>query len=120
MNVDPRCDFCGQGHDKGRKLIAGRHSLICFECVAVCVDIIEDDDRFDAGGGSRSASGPAPLSLRALIDRIAELSGGLCVSDQWLLLRHVLARLRERHHRWQEESQENGVASNRRAGRSSD
>ena len=35
-----------------RKLIAGPHVAICDECVEACIDIIKDDDEFEAQGGT--------------------------------------------------------------------
>ena len=55
-----RCSFCNKDQNDVRKLIAGPTVFICDECVEVCNDIIADDNRFEARGGTRSvAAGPA-------------------------------------------------------------
>lgn len=91
-----RCSFCSKSKDDVRKLIAGPLAFICDECVQVCVDIM-DDERFEAR--QRGAEGPSsppermrlePATSAALMDRVAALSN----SDQWLLVMHLLARLR--------------------------
>ena len=41
-----RCSFCNKEQKAVRKLIAGPNVCICDECVAVCVEIINDDSRF--------------------------------------------------------------------------
>jgi hypothetical protein len=38
-----RCAFCGKRTDEVDKLIAGPGVCICNECVALCVDIIENE-----------------------------------------------------------------------------
>ncbi len=44
-----RCSFCDKGPHQVRKLIAGPVAYICDQCVAVCVDIIAEDARAQAG-----------------------------------------------------------------------
>jgi hypothetical protein len=39
------CSFCNKDRNAVRKLIAGPKVSICDECVSVCVDIINDDQR---------------------------------------------------------------------------
>ena len=41
-----QCSFCQKRQDRVKKLIAGPAAFICDECVAVCVDIMADDDRW--------------------------------------------------------------------------
>ncbi len=52
MPADLRCSFCHKTQADVRKLIAGPEVFICDECVEVCVDIIEDDARLQAGSSS--------------------------------------------------------------------
>jgi hypothetical protein len=37
------CGFCGTSATKVPKVIAGPHVLICDECVALCVEILDDE-----------------------------------------------------------------------------
>ncbi|MCR5747659.1 MAG: ATP-dependent Clp protease ATP-binding subunit ClpX [Lachnospiraceae bacterium] len=40
-----RCSFCGKSQDQVHKLIAGPNgTYICDECVAICADIIDDEE----------------------------------------------------------------------------
>ncbi|MBR1914258.1 MAG: ATP-dependent Clp protease ATP-binding subunit ClpX, partial [Lachnospiraceae bacterium] len=40
-----RCSFCGKTQDQVHKLIAGPNgTYICDECVAICADIIDDEE----------------------------------------------------------------------------
>lgn len=94
---DIRCSFCAKTKSETRKLIAGPLVFICNECVDVCLDIIKDDERFEAQRHSPQVSGPPhvphTLPMPGLMDHVAELSP----QDQWLLVMHILARLRDRH-----------------------
>lgn len=39
------CSFCGKPREKVRKIVAGPGVYICDECVALCVKIIEEEER---------------------------------------------------------------------------
>ena len=39
------CSFCGKGQKEVKKLIAGPGVYICDECIDLCTDIIEDDNK---------------------------------------------------------------------------
>ena len=47
-----RCSFCNKNQNDVRKLIAGPTVFICDECVEVCNDIIDDDNRFENRGSA--------------------------------------------------------------------
>jgi hypothetical protein len=38
------CSFCGCGNDEARKIVTGPGVYICNYCVAICVDIIGEED----------------------------------------------------------------------------
>ena len=38
------CSFCGKSHTEVKKLIAGPQVYICNECVALCNDILAEDE----------------------------------------------------------------------------
>ena len=91
-----RCSFCQKVQDEVRKLIAGPLVFICDECVQVCVNIIEEDNRMEAAKRSGVSETPRPQHpppMPDLMDHLAELSA----ADQWLLVMHLLARLRDGH-----------------------
>ena len=67
---DLRCSFCKKHHQDVKKLIAGPDVFICDECVAVCTNIIADDERFpsqpteaesDASDPGARQTSPPPL-----------------------------------------------------------
>ena len=91
-----RCSFCAKPKEDVRKLIAGPLVFICDECVQVCVDIIKDDERFALARGQASSEPEPrrhPPPMPGLMDQVAQISP----EDQWLLVMHLLARLRDRH-----------------------
>ncbi len=61
-----RCSFCNKDQNDVHKLIAGPTVFICDECVAVCNDIIADDNRFDRTG-TRSTL-PLPTDIKKFLD----------------------------------------------------
>ncbi len=49
---DIRCSFCGKTQEQVHKLIAGPSgTYICDECVAICADIIDEEDESQGGEG---------------------------------------------------------------------
>ncbi|NLO48393.1 MAG: ATP-dependent Clp protease ATP-binding subunit ClpX [Clostridiales bacterium] len=38
-----KCSFCGKSQDEVKRLIAGKNSFICDECVSLCVGILDED-----------------------------------------------------------------------------
>jgi hypothetical protein len=40
-----RCSFCGKSQNEVKKLIAGRGTYICNECIDICNEIIADDQQ---------------------------------------------------------------------------
>jgi hypothetical protein len=46
-----RCSFCNKDQNDVRQLIVAPTVCICDECVSVCNDIIEDDNRFQSRAG---------------------------------------------------------------------
>jgi hypothetical protein len=66
-----RCSFCQKDQSDVRKLIAGPTTYICDECVAVCVDIIADDERLRGPKDDPTPdSKPATASRTAETDRV--------------------------------------------------
>src|SRR5512132_2369516 len=64
-----RCSFCNKDQNDVRKLIAGPTVFICDECVEVCNDIIADDNKFEARGGTRTSL-PVPQEIKKLADAV--------------------------------------------------
>lgn len=88
-----RCSFCNKHQDDVRKLIAGPMVFICDECVDVCLDIIADDDQFEAHRRGAEKASVAPeqpaiehIDMAALMDHVA----GLDPCEQWLLVIFLL------------------------------
>ena len=44
-----RCSFCGRGQDEVTKLISGPSVYICNECIALCNEILAEDEEREVG-----------------------------------------------------------------------
>ena len=79
----PRCSFCGKMQNQVERLIAGPNVYICNECIALCNDIMSEEDALDdamgrktAGddrkGRNRNAAGdiqpPLPSEMKKVLD----------------------------------------------------
>ena len=60
----PRCSFCGKMQNQVERLIAGPNVYICNECIALCNDILGDED-FLHPEDTQKQIGPVKLPLPA-------------------------------------------------------
>ena len=62
------CSFCGKNQKEVKKLIAGPSVYICNECVALCDEIIEDEEKEkkDAGGNGKKIL--TPREIKEVLD----------------------------------------------------
>lgn len=61
------CSFCGKSQHEVRKLIAGPNVFICNECVELCTDIIQEEDKnqlVKSGGDGI----PTPAEINGVLD----------------------------------------------------
>ncbi|MCL2589244.1 MAG: ATP-dependent Clp protease ATP-binding subunit ClpX, partial [Oscillospiraceae bacterium] len=70
-----RCSFCGKNQGQVDRMITGRDSCICNECVDLCMGILEDELPMDDWGAGKLGSGaerpttlPKPQEIRAVLD----------------------------------------------------
>ncbi len=61
-----RCSFCNKSQNDVRKLIAGPTVFICDECVAVCQDIIDEDQSFEPT--PHNVHLPKPPEIKEFLD----------------------------------------------------
>lgn len=61
-----RCSFCGKSQNEVKKLIAGPSVYICNECIDICNEIINDDERAEAVSGG--APLPKPQEIKVFLD----------------------------------------------------
>src|ERR1700683_4232942 len=60
------CSFCGKSQHEVRKLIAGPTVFICDECVELCKDIIQEENKSSL---VKSRDGiPSPKEIRKVLD----------------------------------------------------
>ena len=62
---DLTCSFCGKGQDEVQRLIAGPEVYICNECIALCDDILKNDNRKEE---LDSTEIPLPKEIKASLD----------------------------------------------------
>ncbi|MFV9875695.1 MAG: ATP-dependent Clp protease ATP-binding subunit ClpX [Rickettsiales endosymbiont of Dermacentor nuttalli] len=60
------CSFCGKSQHEVRKLIAGPTVFICDECIALCLDIVKEENKSLLGGKSEHI--PTPKEICAILD----------------------------------------------------
>src|SRR3989475_12758561 len=64
-----RCSFCGKGQDQVRKLVAGPAVFISDQCIDLCQEVLEDDNR--SAGTKKQKTGfiPNPKTICAALDQ---------------------------------------------------
>ncbi len=64
-----RCSFCGKGQDQVRKLVAGPGVYICDQCIDLCQEVLEEDNR--SAGSKKAKTGfiPNPKTISAALDQ---------------------------------------------------
>jgi len=60
------CSFCGKSQNDVRKLIAGPGVYVCNECIDICNEIINDDERAETATGRTAI--PKPHEIKANLD----------------------------------------------------
>ncbi|WEV52471.1 ATP-dependent Clp protease ATP-binding subunit ClpX [Bifidobacterium sp. ESL0704] len=63
----PRCGFCGKSERQVRKLVTGQGAAICDECIAQCVELINDDNDQDVKINALNL--PKPSEIYAYLDQ---------------------------------------------------
>jgi ATP-dependent Clp protease ATP-binding subunit ClpX len=62
-----RCSFCGKSKDSVRKFISGPSVYICNECVALCNEILAEEDDRDVG--ERQVPSLTPQEINDILDQ---------------------------------------------------
>jgi ATP-dependent Clp protease ATP-binding subunit ClpX len=64
-----RCSFCGKGQDQVRKLVAGPGVYICDQCIDLCQEVLEEDNR--SAGAKKAKAGfiPNPKTIASALDQ---------------------------------------------------
>jgi len=61
-----RCSFCGKSKDSVKKFISGPNVYICNECIALCNEILSDEEEREAAG--RIADVLSPVEIKSVLD----------------------------------------------------
>ena len=62
-----RCSFCGKSKDAVRKFISGPSVYICNECIALCNEILAEDEEREVAETHTQV--PAPQEIKAVLDQ---------------------------------------------------
>ena len=62
------CSFCGKNQKEVKKLIAGPSVYICNECIKLCGEIIEDEEKEKKTGEGGIKAFLTPKQIKALLD----------------------------------------------------
>jgi ATP-dependent Clp protease ATP-binding subunit ClpX len=61
-----RCSFCGKSKDAVKKFISGPNVYICNECIALCNEILAEEEDREAVG--RFTEIPTPAEIKEVLD----------------------------------------------------
>ena len=61
-----RCSFCGKSKDAVQKFISGPNVYICNECIALCNEILAEEEEREQSG--RFTEIPTPAEIKATLD----------------------------------------------------
>src|SRR2546430_11046999 len=64
-----RCSFCGKGQDQVRKLVAGPGVYICDQCIDLCQEVLEEDNRSTSTKRGKPGVIPSPQAINAQLDQ---------------------------------------------------
>lgn len=93
-NKSLSCSFCGKSQHEVKKLIAGPSVFICNECVELCADIVEDEEK--TGFLSDTRTIPSPSYIYNILDdyvigqQIAKKILSVAVHNHYKRLAHGL------------------------------
>src|SRR5262245_53515705 len=60
------CSFCGKSQNDVKKLIAGPGVYVCNECIDICNEIINDDERAESSTARTNL--PKPQEIKTFLD----------------------------------------------------
>jgi ATP-dependent Clp protease ATP-binding subunit ClpX len=63
-----RCSFCNRSQKETRKMIAGPSVYICNECIALCTELIREEDRREIKT-ARTDEMPSPTEIKRFLDQ---------------------------------------------------
>ncbi len=61
-----RCSFCGKSKESVKKFISGPNVYICNECIALCNEILAEEEEREATG--RFTDIPPPIEIKDILD----------------------------------------------------
>lgn len=65
----PTCSFCGKSKEEVKKLIAGPAIFVCNECIALCNDMIHEEDAAGVLTAEEPRKLPTPSEIKEFLDK---------------------------------------------------
>ncbi|MBI4519365.1 MAG: ATP-dependent Clp protease ATP-binding subunit ClpX, partial [Gemmatimonadetes bacterium] len=62
-----RCSFCGKSKDSVKKFISGPSVYICNECIALCNEILAEEEEREAA--EAMVPSPTPPEIKSILDQ---------------------------------------------------
>jgi ATP-dependent Clp protease ATP-binding subunit ClpX len=62
------CSFCGKREDQVKRLLAGRNGYICDECIALCNEVLREDNQVTDKEPLAVEELPKPKEIKAILD----------------------------------------------------
>ena len=62
------CSFCGKREDQVKRLLAGRNGYICDECIALCNEVLREDNQSTDREPLAVEELPKPKEIKAILD----------------------------------------------------
>jgi ATP-dependent Clp protease ATP-binding subunit ClpX len=62
------CSFCGKREDQVKRLLAGRNGYICDECIALCNEVLREDNQVTDKESLAVEELPKPKEIKAILD----------------------------------------------------
>ena len=71
-----RCSFCGKSKDSVRKFISGPSVYICNECIALCNEILAEDEEREVSEAITQVPSPQEIKDAAMAYLVVVLENG--------------------------------------------
>src|SRR6184192_1534994 len=89
-----RCSFCGKSKDSVRKFISGPSVYICNECIALCNEILAEDEEREVSEAITQV--PTPVELKEALDQYVIGQEKAKKTSTWLSTTITSASIRSR------------------------
>jgi len=92
-----KCSFCGKPQEMVKRIVAGPNAYICDECIAICNNIIEDENYDEETGYEdlKSEDIPTPAEIKQILDEYSQTDD---LGIPWTRLHTLWGQLQNHSH----------------------